>query len=602
MPGAGLGQRRLAIIDLSPDATAPLSNEDGTIWVVLNGEIYNFQSLRADLMRRGHTFRTRTDTEVVVHAYEEFGVDCLSHLRGMFAVALWDSRRQLFFAARDRLGKKPFCYARSARSFVFASELKALLASGEVSTEIDYRALDDFLTYQSIPSPRTAYLHISKLPAAHYLTCDRRGEVRIERYWSPPMPRLVERSEEDACSEIRSLLRSCVAERMISDVPLGAFLSGGVDSATIVALMSEQSSSRVKTFSIGLREQEQNELPWARLVAERYDTDHHELIIEPEAIQVLPELVRQYDEPFADPSAVPTYYLSQLTRQFVTVALSGDGADENFAGYRAYGDVLRWNRLDVAPRQLRQGLARAGAAATRALPGSNTAARIERALAMAAASVPERYWLHMSLFKPQEKRAYYTSFFAREVARQNRDQPVPSMPVAEPDALAWMMRHDLGNYLPDCLMVKTDIASMANSLEVRCPFLDHRFIEFTATIPSEWKRKGSASKHILKNAVRDLVPVEILNKPKTGFGIPVAKWLRTSLLGLLRENLTDDRFRRRGLFQPDGVASMIDQHVRGVRDWSNRLWALLVLELWFREVYESASAEPRTPARPVLAR
>jgi asparagine synthase (glutamine-hydrolysing) len=335
----GLAQRRLSIIDLSHDGVAPLSNEDGTIWVTFNGEIYNFPQLRAELSARGHIFRTRTDTETIVHLYEERGVECLSRLKGMFALAIWDQKRQRLFAARDRLGKKPFFYVRTSAGLTFASSIKALLADSAVAAVPNYRALDDFLTYQYVPSPETAFTGIYKLPPGHFLTFERDTGLEVRRYWRPPLVNGPMKTRPDPLTieaELLERLEAAVRARLIADVPLGAFLSGGVDSGAVVALMARASNRPVKTFSIGFEEQDFDELPAARLLADRYATEHHEFIVRPDATEVLPHLVRHYGEPFADPSAVPTYYLSKLTRGYVTVALSGDGGDENFAGYDNY--------------------------------------------------------------------------------------------------------------------------------------------------------------------------------------------------------------------------------------------------------------------------
>jgi len=579
-PGVGLGQRRLAIIDLDPRAAAPLSNEDGTIWVTFNGEIYNFRELRAELEHRGHTFRTHTDTEVIVHAYEEYGVDCLSRFRGMFAFALWDAPRKRLFAARDRLGKKPFVYAKTATGLVFGSEIKAVTADPDVSIAPDLRAIDLYLTYQYVPSPLTAFEGISKLPPAHYLIAEN-GNVRVERYWSAEARPASTLDPRELERQIVERLREAVRMRLVSDVPLGAFLSGGIDSATIVALMAEAGDGPVKTFSIGFEEAGFDELPYARRVAERYGTDHHELVMRPDAAELLPKLVHHYNEPFADVSSLPNYCVSQMTREHVTVALSGDGGDENFAGYENYAAVMAWGRSDVIPGPVRRTAARAAQAMLGLLPHTTTLARASRAFAMFGGDVPRRFLLQTSILKPQEKAAAYTAAFRSAVRGQR--SPVALEWSGDMDALEWMMRHDQSFYLADCLNVKVDIAAMANSLEVRCPLLDHEFIEFTATIPSALKRDEQGGKRIFKRAVASLLPDEILTKKKTGFGLPVAKWFRNELEPLLRANLLDDKARSRGLFEPSFIRRLIDDHVAGARDWSSRLWALLFLELWFRE-------------------
>ena len=585
-PHIGLGQCRLTIIDLASSACPPLTNEDRTVWIVFNGEIYNFQELRKQLQERGHRFGTNSDTEVIIHLYEEEGVACLQKLRGMFAFALWDKRREILFCARDRMGKKPFCYTLTPQSFVFGSEIKAITADPDVSVSPDYYAIDQYLTYQFVPSPLTAFQGIKRLRPGEYLTCDLKGNVKTQRYWEPPLSKKTSASQEEIEEELLRRLRESVRLRMISDVPLGAFLSGGIDSATIVALMAQESARPVKTFSIGFEEDAFNELPYARLLAERYGTEHHELIVKPNAAEVLPLLVRHYNEPFADSSAMPTYYVSKMTRQHVTVALSGDGGDESFAGYDNYAMILGWNKWDMLPLWVRKLAAEGGRGLLNSFPQSNNAARLRRGFAMfGAANVKARRLQFGTILKPEEKRLGYTPLFRKLVSMPS----VPEDPLADypweagMDALDWLMRHDQNFYLPDCLMVKTDIASMANSLEVRCPFLDHEFVEFAATLPSRVKRDAMGGKVILKSAVKNLLPPEIMNKHKTGFGIPIAKWFRNDLKPMLEETLLGETSARRGLFEQHLLKKMVNEHIEGRRDWSNRLWALLFLELWFRE-------------------
>lgn len=586
-PHIGLGQRRLSVIDLAPSACPPLSNEDGTVWLVFNGEIYNFQELRKDLQKRGHGFRTNSDTEVLIHLYEDEGVECLRKLRGMFAFALWDNCREILFCARDRMGKKPFCYTLTPQALVFGSEIKAITADADISVAPNYHAIDQYLTYQFVPSPLTAFKGIKRLRPGEYLTCDLKGNLKTKRYWELSHSTKTNARPEEIERELLHRLRESVRMRTISDVPLGAFLSGGIDSATIVALMAQESAQPVKTFSIGFEEGENfNELPFARLLADRYCTEHHELIVKPDAAELLPLLVWHYNEPFADSSALPTYYVSQMTRKNVTVALSGDGGDESFAGYQNYATILRWNSLDVCPLWFRKSFATACSALLSQFPNHNYAARLRRALGLLeAANVKNRRLQFGTILKAEEKRLAYTQLFKEKISTP----PVPEDPLQSfifednMDPLDWLMRHDQNFYLPDCLMVKTDIASMANSLEVRCPFLDHEFVEFAATIPARLKRDGSGGKKILKRAVAELLPAEIINKPKTGFGLPVANWFRKELAPLLEGVLLDEISQRRGLFEQSLLKKMVNEHRDGRRDWSNRLWAFLFLELWFRE-------------------
>jgi asparagine synthase (glutamine-hydrolysing) len=584
-PHIGLGQRRLAIIDLDPRAVAPLSNEDASVWVTFNGEIYNFKELRSRLIARGHTFKTETDTEVIVHLYEEHGFDCVRHLRGMFAFAVWDGKKKILFAARDRLGKKPFYYARTSSSFVFASEIKAITENPEIGVSPNYGAIDQFLTYSYTPSPATAFEGIHKLPPAHTLICSSDGSLLIDRFWSPPNQQRAALRDGDLRAELTRELNEAVAVRLNSDVPLGVFLSGGVDSASVVALMAQQSGKAIKTFSIGFEEPEYNELPQARLVAEMYGTDHHELVVRPIDADFITKLVHFYNEPFADSSAVPTFYLSEFARKYVTVALSGDGGDELFSGYSRYGQLRHWATVDVVPRAVRSTLSSSVRSVLEVLPYSNTTARYSRGLYMFGGDLPHRYDLIMSVIKPEEKRQLYTESFRSHL---RSDYPFALRLTnfewdASMDDYDWMMRNDQSFYLPDCLMTKVDVASMAHGLEVRCPLVDHKLTEFVATIPSNMKRRADKGKLIFKDTLGQLLPKGTLQKPKTGFGLPVSAWLRRELRDLLTSILLDDVAARRGLLNVHFVRRMVDEHIAGKRDWGYRLWTLLMLEMWFRQ-------------------
>jgi asparagine synthase (glutamine-hydrolysing) len=583
-PYVGLGERRLSIIDLSEKANPPLANEDNSIWIVFNGEIYNFQELRLGLLQEGHVFRTRGDTEVILHLYEKCGIECLKHLRGMFAFAIWDSRNQVLFAARDRLGEKPFYYHKAPRSLVFGSSISAIIADPEISITPNFPAIDSYLTYQYSPSPSTAFSGISKLPPAHYLRCDAKGNLKIERYWSPPAAEKTAASEEEIAGELMRLLRESVRIRLVSDVPLGVFLSGGIDSGTVAALMAMESSRPIKTFTIGFEDEDFSELPFARKVAEKYGTQHHEFVLRPSATDILPLLVKHYNEPFADSSAIPTYYVSKFAREQITVALSGDGGDESFSGYEHYRHTQRWETIDFVPLPVRRQITGIMKSALGVLPYGNLTSRMIRGWHMLGSSLPERYRTQVSIVKEQEKLACYTPYFWSLLNGNNGKGHLLDLPWDKSmDSLDWMARHDQHYYLPDCLMVKTDVASMANSLEVRCPFLDYKLVEFAATIPSSLKRDRSGGKRILRRAVRRLLPEEVLHKPKTGFGVPLARWFRTDLAGLLRATLLDERSAKRGLFHQSVLKRMIGEHIAQKRDWSNRLWAFLFLELWFRE-------------------
>jgi asparagine synthase (glutamine-hydrolysing) len=507
-------------------------------------------------------------------------------MRGMFAFALWDAGKKWLFAARDRLGKKPFCYTRTGRSFIFGSEIKAITADPEVSVSPNFYAIDQYLTYQYVPSPLTAFDGIHRLPPGHFVTCSVAGDLKIQRYWEPPISQRTKASEEDIRQEILHQLRESVKLRLISDVPLGALLSGGIDSSIVIAMMAQESDQAVKTFSIGFEEENHNELPYARLIAKYYGTDHHEFIVKPDATEVLPILVKHYNEPFADSSALPTYYVSRMAKKHVTVALSGDGGDESFAGYVNYAAILGWNKWDALPFNLRRVIAKGARAALHLFPSSNTAARLRRSFGMLGASnVKERLLQYATILKPEEKRLAYTQLFMELISKPDLPpDPLADFPWNENiDNLDWLMLHDLNFYLPDCLMVKTDIASMTNSLEVRCPFLDHEFVEFALSIPSSMKRDTMSGKIILKKAVKDLLPPEILNRPKKGFSAPIGEWFRGDLLPLLQEALLDGRSAKRGLIRQHLIGRMVDEHSECRRDWSTRLWAFLFLELWFRE-------------------
>ncbi len=579
----GLGQRRLAIIDVRPEAAAPLSNEDRTIWVTYNGEIYNHRSLRQDLEALGHQFRTGTDTEVLVHLYEEYGTECLSYLRGMFAFAIWDGPKQRLFAARDRMGQKPFFYSHGPNALIFASEIKALLDEPEVSRQPNFAALDAFLSLQYVPSPATAFVDVRKLAPGHFLVCGADGQLHVERYWYPRPQVKTGASREWLLEMIREKYREAVRLRMESDVPLGALLSGGIDSGATVAMMAQHSDRPVKTFTIGLEGfPSMNEIPYARKVAQRYGTDHHEMVVKPDAAAVLPGLLAQYDEPFADSSALPTYYVSKLAREHVKVALAGDGGDESFAGYRRYGRMARWSSLDFLSLPVRRGLLGPLERGARALPASGRTLRLRKGLHMLTSPLPERYRYYCSIFKPEDKQLAYTEDFLQMSPMGGESFAPPVDYAANDSVLDWLMRHDQSNYLAQCLNTKVDIASMANSLEVRAPFEDHKFVEFAATIPASLKWEGGRSKALLRDAMGPLLPAEVIDKPKSGFTIPIADWFRNELAGLLRDTLLDERARRRGVIRPSYAKRLVEEHMSGQRDWSVKLWALVSLEIWFR--------------------
>lgn len=591
----GLGHRRLAIIDLSPAGRQPLPNEDKSIWVVLNGEIYNFAELRDDLEARGHVFASRTDTEVIVHLYEERGVECLPALRGMFAFALWDQARQRLLLARDRVGKKPLVYALQPGRLLFASEAKAIIQDPTFPREVDLEALHHYLTYQYVPSPWTMFRGIRKLPPAHYLLWEG-GRVTVRPYWTLRYDAKRDLSEAAAADRFRELLEEATRLRLVSDVPLGAFLSGGIDSSAVVAAMCRLTGRAVKTFSIGFAERAYDELAYARIVARRFGTDHHEYVVRPDAVEVMPRLVWHYSEPFADSSAIPSYYLARLARQHVTVALNGDGGDESFGGYPRYGQLALVERAVAALKPIPAPVRAALAAAARIAPG-RPVRRMAWLLRSVAETTAERYARWMVMFPDDLKDSLYTPEMRAALAGH------PSIRLL---AEGWgrgggtglldkTLAADVAMYLPDALLVKMDIATMAHGLEVRSPLLDHRLMEFAAALPPEYKRRGTETKVLMRKALADVLPREILTRPKMGFGVPLGEWFRADLRGLAEELLLESRTTQRGYFDSRALRTLLDQHFAGRHNHGYRLWALLMLELWHRMFIDPA-VPPTGPA------
>jgi asparagine synthase (glutamine-hydrolysing) len=587
-PRAVLGNRRLSVIDVA-GGHQPIANEDGTVWAVQNGEIYNFERLRERLERAGHRFATRSDTEVIVHLYEEHGEAFVRELDGMYAIALWDDRHKRLVLARDRFGKKPVLYAESGGRLWFASEFQALLADAAVKRELDPEALDEYLSFMAIPAPLTIYKGIRKLPPAHVLVRDEKG-TRIERYWSleyTPKHRI---SERDASSEVRRLLTEAVRKRLISEVPLGAFLSGGVDSSAVVALMATLSSTPVKTFSIGFDDVRFNELPHARRVAERYGCEHHEFEVRPNAVEVMHTLVRHYGEPHADSSAIPSFYLARLTRKHVTVALNGDGGDESFAGYGwhlAGRMAERWQRVPAPARAAAESVARQ--LAPRSSDRRSPFTRLTRFLSGASRSRPAQYRAWLSVFTPELKARLYEP--SRQWSGADRLQEVFAR-TQHLDGVDAMLAADVAWYLPTDLLVKMDIATMANSLEARSPFLDTELCEFVARLPSTLKLHGRESKYLLKRAVADLVPAENMYRRKQGFAVPISSWFRGELRELLADHVLSPRALSRGLFRRDAIQQLFDDHQQGRADHGHHLWVLLMLELWFRTFMDAPAPAP----------
>jgi len=586
--GVGLAARRLAIIDLE-GGDQPIANEDGTIHVVQNGEIYNYRELREELERSGHRLATRSDTEVLVHLYEDHGPGFVEKLRGMFAIALWDGRARRLLLARDRFGIKPLYYRLTPESLSFASELKALIRQPGFAREIDPNALETYLAFSFIPAPLTIFRGVKKLPPGSVLTWNAdegEGGAQIVSYARPRPVRAGEvrtETEEELAEELLARLRDSVRAHLIADVPVGVLLSGGIDSCTLAALASLESAAPVMTFSIGFDERRFDERGRARLVAQRYETDHHELVVRPDAVELLPKLAEVYDEPFADPSAIPTFIVSQLARQHVKVALSGEGGDELFGGYDYYAGHL------LAPRL--SGLAWAVRPLVERLPSSSAKAstldhKAKRFVRGARLSPIERHYVWKEVFSPEGR----TELFKED--RRGQLDPLELLrsryvESEGSDELSRIMDVDLGIFLVDDMLVKTDRASMANSLEARVPFLDPVVSEFALALPTKHKVRHFKTKRLIRSAVAPLLPKEIIEGKKQGFSIPVAKWLREELQPLAREVLSPERIRRQGFFKPETVTRMIDGHVSGRVDFSRQLWALLIFSLWYDEYVEA---------------
>jgi asparagine synthase (glutamine-hydrolysing) len=582
--GVALGIQRLRIIDLET-GDQPIYNEDRSVAVVLNGEIYNFRELRAELEGRGHSFYTRTDTEVIAHLYEERGPELVRELNGMFAFAVWDERRQRLLLARDRVGKKPLFYAEGDGWLSFASELSALMADPEIPTEIDPSSIDCYLAYGYIPAPWSIWRSVRKLRPAHTLIWEN-GRTEAERYWRLDYSRKRTEDRRELEEELRDRLGGAVRRRMISDVPLGAFLSGGVDSSIVVSEMAAASTQPVKTYSIGFEEEEYNELPRARRIAERFSTDHHEFVVKPDAIELVPKLVRHYGEPYGDSSAIPTFYLAEVTRRHVTVALNGDGGDENFAGYLRHVANSLTGRLDDVPRPVRNAVAALGRALPRR-PGSKTLlSRTQRLLVSVDADSIERYRRHVSVFNDAERAELLDPDFRASLDQSRAPEEIaaPWRAASGSTALDRLLEVDVNTYLPEDLLVKVDIATMAYSLEARSPFLDPEVMEFAASLPPREKASLGRKKLLLRRAYRGRVPDSILDGAKRGFGVPLGAWFRGDLHGYARDLLLDRTTLDRGYLNESAVRSILDAHATGQGDRSLQLWALVMLESWHREL------------------
>lgn len=580
--GIALGHRRLAVLDLSAAGHQPMCNETGRIWAVFNGEIYNFLSLRSELEAHGHVFCSKTDSEVLVHAYEQYGPEFVRRLDGMFALALWDQDRERLILARDRAGKKPlYYYTGKPFCFVFGSEMKALLANSSVSRTVNADAIPLYFTYGYVPCPDTFYQDVSQVPPASYLIVEGRGVLGPFRYWELTYPRTGEErrvSEPEACQEVRRLLTSAVERRLLSDVPLGAFLSGGVDSSIVVGLMSRLMGRRVKTFSIGFTgDRNLDETPFSRIVARHFKTDHTEFIVEPHAFELVEKLLWHHDQPYGDSSAIPTYILSKLAREHVTVALNGDGGDEVFAGYERFLGAMVSERL---PRPVIAG----GRALLDALPSawqqSREVAKARRFLLQAANPLKDRYLA-------------WCSFFSREALADLLVHPVQNRIEASFDA-SWdrtegcsllhrVLHVNFMNYLPDDLLVKMDRMSMAHALETRSPFLDTALIEYVVSLPADLLIRSGKLKYLLKKAFQDLLPREILTRGKQGFAVPLGAWFRGELKPLVEDLLLADNPRYRPFLRQEVVRRYYQEHQAGVRDYGGQLWTLMNFEVWLRK-------------------
>ena len=612
-PAAALGFRRLSIIDLST-GHQPLANEDESVWIVFNGEIYNYRELRADLESRGHRFRTNTDTECIVHLYEDLGPACVDRLRGMFAFAIWDDRRKRLLLARDRAGKKPLFYRFDRGQLTFASELKSLLLVPGAPRRLNRRAIDSYLCYQYVPHPDCILEGYHKLPPAHVAVFEH-GDLDVRRYWQPPYesgarfqrahsdsePGTLETCPTTAADwqrELRRTLTEAVRLRMRSDVPLGAFLSGGIDSTIITGLMQEQSDRPVHTFSIGFPVKEFDERSYAREAAKHLGTEHHEMVVEPNALDILPKLIWHYDEPFADSSAIPTMLLAQMTRQHVTVALSGDGGDELFAGYTRYLAVKLASRFDQLPGPIKRLIT---AKLWQRLPSGaghrSLLRRGKRFLAALGERPEKRYLRWVGIFEESQRRELYSPDFAAELGDFDAGDFLLQAYAECPsrDFVTRTTCADVLTYLPCDILTKVDIASMAYSLECRSPFLDHEVMELAARMPIELKLRGKQGKQILLDTFADLLPPSIQRRGKMGFGVPLPNWFRGELKPFLRDVLFDSRTLARGYFEPSAVQRLFDEHVQGKTDHAHRLWALLCLELWQRMFLDSVEPPASCP-------
>jgi asparagine synthase (glutamine-hydrolysing) len=582
-PGIGLGMRRLSIIDVST-GHQPIHNEDQSVSIVFNGEIYNFRELRRELEAAGHRFTTATDTEVIVHAYEQWGTGAFAKLRGMFGLALWDRRTRTLRIARDRVGIKPLHYASVGGRLYFGSEIKSLLCAPDLPRDLNPDALDHYLSFLYAPPDASFFAYIRKLPPGHLLTW-KDGRSTIERYWQPGSQEPFAGTEREAVDALQDVLMDAVRAHLISDVPLGAFLSGGIDSSLVVALMSRVSGARVKTFSIGFGEPQYDELAYARQVAEAYDTDHHEDVVTPDGVAILDTLVKHFDEPFGDTSAIPTWYVSQLAAKHVTVTLSGDGGDELFGGYDRYLQDPRVAAIDrCAPAAIRRV---AGLVSARLPYG----ARGKRFLRHIASSERRRYVDAVGFFNADDKSGLYSDGLRACLSPIDPERRVLALfdRLAHLPWASQMMRFDVETYLPEDILTKVDRTSMAHSIEARVPLLDNDVIDFALALPAAMKIRDGRRKHVLKEVASRFLPASLIDRRKQGFGVPLDVWFRGSLRELFADTLLSPRALERGYFAPSFIRGIVQEHVSGRRDHAFRLWQLVVLERWHQQYVDPLS-------------
>ena len=587
--GVGLCHRRLSILDLSAAGNQPMFSPDRRYVIVFNGEIYNFLDIRASLEAQGHQFSTHTDTEVILTLYALEGPQCLDKLNGMFALAIWDTAEQTVFLARDRIGKKPLYYTHQQGKFAFASEIKALLPLPFISKSIRDDAVYDFFAYQYVPDPKTIFTDIQKCPPGHYMVFEK-GELTIKRYWDVDFSRTSNNSEEALTNQLRELTAHCTKQRMIADVPLGAFLSGGVDSSGVVAMMANQSESPVKTCSIGFDEKRFNETEFAKAVADQYHTEHHEFIVHDNVSDNLEHIVSFFDEPFADPSLVPTYFVSKLARQEVTVAIAGDGGDEVFAGYEKYSvDAVENNLRNKVPGWIRKKVL-PGLANLLSAGSSITVLRKAKSLCDSLSCDPA---MGFYLSNAQIDQRHWQQLVAPDFASRLGDYHPSKITLDAyarangPDHLAKILYTDLTTFLPGGILVKVDRMSMANSLEVRAPILDREVIEFAATVPSAFKFKDGEKKHILKEAFKPLLPDDILYRKKMGFSVPLDSWLRNEIKAIAERYILKDNNGLCRYFKPAVIRQFWQQHQSGSYQHGTLLWSMLMFEMWYQRYIES---------------